>query len=165
MEKISAHISYKEATKSNTAKRYGIDNTPSPFQLANMRLVAEKCFEPLRNWWKKAIGVSSFMRSEELNEHPAIKGSHTSQHMQGAYTELEEGAIDIDADIYDNGLTNSKIFHWLKDNVEFDQLIWEYGTKKEPAWVHVSYRKGANRGMILIAYKNNQGRTKYKLYE
>jgi len=161
---ISEHISYKEATKSNTASRRGIDNTPTTFQLNNMSLVAEECYEPLRVWYGKWIGVSSFLRSKELNE--AIGGSKTSQHMCGAYSKKEEAAIDIDADIYNNGITNLEIFLWLKDNVTFDQLICEYPDKEgEPAWVHVSYRKGANRGQVLVAYRNSAGKTKYKNYE
>lgn len=163
MSKISDNITYKEATRSTTAKRYGIENEPNDFQLSNMKMVAEKCFQPLRVWYNKAIGVSSFLRSKVLNEHPAINGSTTSQHLQGLYTCLEEGAIDIDADIFDNGITNAEIFNWLKDNVEFDQLIWEYGTDKNPAWVHVSYRKGANRRMLLTAKKNSKGQTFYTL--
>ena len=161
MGNISNNITYKEATKSNTAKRYGIKNTPNDFQLSNMKMVAEKCFQPLREMHKKSIGVSSFLRSKKLNEHPAINGSKTSQHLQGLYSKLEEGAIDIDADIYDNGITNKEIFNWLKDNVDFDQLIWEYGTSKEPAWVHISFRKGDNRNMMLTAYKKQNGSTGY----
>lgn len=161
MVEISDNITYKEATRSSTAKRYGIDNAPNDFQLKNMRMVAEKCFQPLREWYKKSIGVSSFMRSKVLNEHPAVNGSKTSQHLQGLYSKLDEGAIDIDADMYDNGISNSEIFHWLKGNVEFDQLIWEYGTDEEPSWVHVSYRKGANRGMVMTAKKNSEGKTYY----
>lgn len=73
----------------------------------------------------------------------AVKGSATSQHMKGQ-------AIDIDADIFNNGLSNYQIFHWLKDNVDFDQLIWEYGNSREPAWVHVSYVSPLkNRNQIL----------------
>ena len=159
---ISKHISYKEAVRSSTAKRRGIDNTPSTFQLNNMALVAEECFEPLREWYGKAIGVSSFLRSKELNE--AIGGSKKSQHMCGAYSLKEEGAIDIDADMFSNGITNAEIFNWLKDNVAFDQLIWEFGDESEPDWVHVSHRKGSNRGQVLVAYRID-GKTKYKSYE
>ena len=82
MEKISDHISWNEATKSQTATRRGIDNFPNEIQLSNMRLVANKCFEPLRNWPGKAIGISSFFRSPELNT--AIGGSKTSQHCAGS---------------------------------------------------------------------------------
>lgn len=162
MDKISDHISYKEATRSRTAKRRGISNIPTTFQLSNMSMVANECFEPLRTWHNDSIGVSSFMRSKELNT--AIKGSKTSQHMQGAYSMKKEGAIDIDADIYETGITNAEIFHWLEENVEFDQLIWEYGDDKEPAWVHVSYREGANRGDVLVAYRNDENKTEYKYY-
>tara|TARA_R110002110_G_scaffold170863_1_gene373116 strand:- start:219 stop:752 length:534 start_codon:yes stop_codon:yes gene_type:complete len=165
MESISKHISYKEATRSSTAKRYNIDNSPSEFQLKNMKMVAEECFEPLREHHGKALFVSSFLRSKALNEHPAIGGSTTSQHLQGLYSKLEEGAIDIDADVYNNGMDNSDIFYWLKDNVVFDQLIYEYPNRQgENSWTHVSYRKGANRNMMLIAYKTKDGRTKYDVY-
>jgi len=157
-DKISNHISYKEATKSQTASRKGIDNCPSDFQLANMKMVANKCFEPLRVHWGKPIGISSFLRSRELND--AIGGSATSQHMQGEHTKTEEGAIDIDADIYDNGISNAEIFNWLDNNVEYDQLIWEYGTSEEPDWVHISFRKGANRRMKLKVERIN-GKSKY----
>lgn len=163
MTNVSDHITIKEATRSDTAKRFGIENIPNAFQLQNMKMVAKECFEPLRVWHDGAIGVSSFLRSKLLNEHPAINGSLTSQHLQGLYSGLEEGAIDIDADIFDNGITNKEIFNWLSENVTFDQLIWEYGSESEPAWVHVSFRKGANRGMKLTAKKNSTGRTYYRI--
>ena len=162
MDKISKNISYKEGVKSNTAKQYNIENIPNDFQLSNMKMVANHCFQPLREAYGAAIGISSFLRSKTLNEHWRINGSKTSQHLQGLYSKMEEGAIDIDADIYDNGITNAQIFEFLKDNVEFDQLIWEYGTDEEPAWVHVSFRKGANRGMLLTATKLGR-KTKYTL--
>jgi hypothetical protein len=159
MKKISAHISYGEATKSQTATRKGIDNTPSEFQLANMHMVATMCFEPLRKWHGKPIGISSFMRSKELNED--IGGSTTSQHMQGFYTKVQEGAIDIDADIYENGISNLDIFNWLVANVDFDQIILEYPNELgEAKWIHISYRKGANRKMKLRADRV-KGKTKY----
>ena len=106
-----------------------------------MKLVAENCFEPLRKWWGKPIGISSFYRSPELNK--AVKGQKTSQHMKGQ-------AIDIDADICHNGLTNKMIFDWFLKRGDFDQLIWEYGDDMNPAWVHVSYvSKEKNRHDIL----------------
>lgn len=142
--KVSDNISLTEATKSQTATRKGIDNNPNAEQLKNMRLVAENCFQPLREMYGKAIGISSFFRSEVLNK--AIGGSRTSDHCKGK-------AIDIDADIYNNGITNADIFEWLKENVPFDQLIWEYGNDKEPNWVHVSFRKSGNRGQVLKATK------------
>lgn len=162
MTKISAHISYGEATKSQTATRKGIDNKPSEVQLKNMKLVANNCFEPLRVWHGKPIGVSSFLRSKELNA--AVGGSTSSQHMQGEFTGKEEGAIDIDADMFNNGITNREIFDWLWNNVDFDQLIWEYGDNDNPAWVHVSYRKGANRRQVLKCTRVN-GKPNYDPYE
>ena len=142
--KISEHLSLKEVTKSNTATRHRIDNTPTDEHLANLKVVAEKVFEPLRNWHGKAIGISSGYRSKALNT--AIKGSKTSQHCFGQ-------ALDIDADIFDNGITNADIFNWLKDNVDFDQIIWEFGTEDEPNWVHVSYvTHRANRKKLTRAH-------------
>lgn len=139
--KISNHITLAEATKSQTATRKGIDNTPPKEVIPNMIAVAEKCFEPLRAWHGKPIGISSFYRSPALNR--AVKGSARSQHCKGQ-------AIDIDADIFDNGLTNKQIYNWLVNNVDFDQIIWEYGTDDNPAWVHISYvSKEKNRRQQL----------------
>lgn len=139
--KISKHITLAEATKSQTAIRKGIDNMPSPNIIPNMIEVANKCFEPLREWHGKPIGISSFYRSAALNR--AVKGSPRSQHMKGQ-------AIDIDADIFDNGITNADIYRWLVNNVDFDQIIWEFGDDNNPAWVHVSYvGKGKNRRQEL----------------
>lgn len=136
---ISEHITLAEATKSQTAIRYGIDNTPTPEDIIRMKAVAENCFEPLRRWYGKPIGISSFYRCKKLNTK--VRGSKTSQHLIGA-------AIDIDGDIF-GGITNKEIFEWLRDNVTFDELIWEYGDANNPAWVHVSYIEGHNDGDIL----------------
>lgn len=136
---VSEHITYGEAVKSQTATRKGIDNTPNEKELEAMRLVAEKIFEPVRNHFGIPIGVSSFFRSKKLNR--AIGGSKSSQHCKGE-------AIDIDADIY-GGVTNLQIFEWIRDNLTFDQLIKEYGTENDPAWIHVSYKKTGNRNMVF----------------
>ena len=151
---ISEHISLKEATKSDTAIHHGISNQPTTEHLEAMKLVANAIFEPLRAHFGKPLGVSSFYRSKALNEK--IKGSSTSQHCKGE-------AIDIDADIYNNGITNKEIFDWIKANLKFDQLIFEYGTPENPDWVHVSYTKTGNRNQTLIAYKEGKT-TKYKPY-
>jgi hypothetical protein len=147
---ISEHITYEEAVKSQLAVRLGIRNIPNQAQLANMRLVAEHCFEPVRSRFKVPIGISSFFRSEALNE--AVGGSKTSQHCMGM-------AIDIDGDIYGK-ISNSEIFHFIKDNLEFDQLIWEFGDDDNPAWVHVSYNPKGNRNQILKI--NKKGTTVWK---
>ena len=151
MAKISKHITYKEAIISDTALRLGIKNVPDEYQLQNMELLAEKVFEPLRRAVNGPIKINSFFRCEELNK--AIGGSSKSQHCQGR-------AIDID-DVY-GYVSNSYMYYYIKDNLDFDQLIWEFGTDTEPDWVHVSYVDGdSNRKRCLLAYKENN-KTKYK---
>ena len=155
MTKLSKHLSIKEVAKSNTAARLGIDNTPTVSHLVALKEVAENIFEPLRLHFGVPIGVSSGYRSKALNE--AIGGSKRSQHSHGQ-------ALDLDADIYGK-ITNADIFNRIKNHLDFDQLIWEFGDDKEPAWVHVSYvGDGANRGQKLVAYSEG-GRTKYKTYK
>ena len=147
---ISKHISYKEGTYSNTAVRRGIDNTPNDDQLSNMELVAEEVFEPLRSYVGGPIKINSFFRSPELNT--AIGGSHKSQHCKGQ-------AIDID-DTFGR-MTNAEMYHFIKDHLDFDQLIWEFGDDDNPNWIHVSYvSEENNRNRCLKAYRDN-GKTKY----
>jgi zinc D-Ala-D-Ala carboxypeptidase len=154
MERISKHISYKEATRSTTSIRLGIDNKPFEYELGNMKATAENIFEPLRKWVGGAIKVTSFFRSEKLNQ--AIGGSVSSQHCQGR-------AIDID-DVY-GYKTNAEMFNYIKNNLDFDNLIWEFGTDDNPDWIHVSYVSNErNRGQVLRAIKEN-GKTKYLNYE
>ncbi len=151
MNRISKHITYKEATRSVTALRLGIENKPSEYELQNMELIAEKVFEPLREAVNGPIKINSFYRSEELNK--SIGGSSRSQHCQGR-------AIDID-DFY-GYVSNSYMYYYIKDNLDFDTLIWEFGTDTNPDWVHVSYVDGdSNRKRCLLAYKED-GKTKYK---
>ena len=139
----------KEALRSNTAQRLGIDNMPDNETLVTMQVTAQHIFEPLRNHFNEPIYISSFYRSPELNK--AIGGSAKSQHCKGE-------AIDID-DVYSKA-TNADFFNYIKDHLEFDQLIWEFGDDTNPAWVHVSYRLGNNRMRILKAVKEN-GKTQY----
>ena len=138
MKRISKHISYKEAVGSNYAKQKGIKNKPNEDQVENMKLLAEKVFEPLREWVDAPIKVNSMFRSLELNT--ALKGSKTSSHMKGE-------AMDITSM---GGKSNLEMFHWIKDNLCFDQLIWEFG--KEPKWLHVSFSKN-NRQQVLVTKK------------
>lgn len=151
--RISKNISYNEAIKSQTAVRHGLDNTPNKEQLKAMKLVANKIFQPVREEYGVPIFVSSFFRAPKVNVKAG--GSATSSHPKGE-------AIDMDADVYGE-VTNSEIFHYIKDNLEFDQLIWEYGDGENPAWVHASYSADGNRNQILIIYKEN-GKTKTSLY-
>ena len=147
---ISKHISYKEGVHSNTAIRRGIDNTPGDDQLHFMELIAENIFEPLRQYVGGPIKINSFYRCPELNT--AIGGSATSQHCKGQ-------AIDID-DTFGR-MTNAEMYHWIKENLDFDQMIWEFGNDDNPNWVHISYvSPDKNRNRCLKAYKE-KGKTKY----
>jgi hypothetical protein len=148
---ISEHISYKEAVRSNTAKRLDIDNTPDKEAMVRMVIIAAEVFEPLRLYVGGGIKVNSFFRCKELNT--AIGGSKYSQHIKGQ-------AIDIDDTL--GHKTNKEMFYYIKDNLSFDQLIWEFGTDENPNWIHVSYVCNEhNRKQVKIAYKEN-GKTKYK---
>ena len=152
--KLSNHLTLQEATKSATAIRKGIYNLPVDEHLAALVNTANKIFEPIRNHFNVPIGISSGYRSNALND--AVGGSKTSQHSKGE-------ALDIDADIY-GGITNKQIFDFVKDNLEFDQLIWEFGTDNEPNWIHVSIKHyGEQRKQILIASRV-RGKVHYSNY-
>ena len=152
MDKISDHISYKEATRSNTALRRGIDNIPDVEELENMKLIAEEIFEPLRKWVGGPVKINSFYRSPELNV--AIGGSKKSQHCHGQ-------AMDID-DTYGRR-SNASMFKHIRYHMDFDQMIWEFGDDKNPAWVHISYvSEEKNRNRCLKAVKKD-GKTHYEL--
>ena len=153
---LSKHLSLAEVTRSDSAKRNGISNEPTAEHLNNFKLLAEKVFEPIREHFKVPIHISSGYRSKALNT--AIGGSLSSQHCQGE-------AIDIDMDGSAGGVTNANVFNYIKDNLNFDQLIWEFGTDKNPDWVHVSYEStGKQRKQILKALKVN-GKTSYVPYK
>ena len=140
---LSKYLTLQECIKSNTASRLGISNVPSEEHLNNLKKVAEHVFEPIREHFGVKIGISSGYRSTRLNK--AVKGSSTSDHCFGK-------ALDIDADIF-GGVTNKEIFDFIKNNLEFKQLIWEYGDDKNPAWVHVSYDKNNNTKTVLKTLK------------
>ncbi len=152
MTRISDHLSLAEVTKSQTATRLGIDNTPTVTHMIALRDIAENVFEPIRNHFGVPVGISSGYRSKSLND--AIGGSSRSQHCHGQ-------ALDIDADIYGR-ITNGELFRYIRHGLDFDQLIWEFGDDNDPAWVHVSFVKRWNQSReILKAYRDN-GRVKYK---
>ena len=149
MKKISDNISYKEATYSLTAKQLGISNKPKKEHLENMELLAEKVFQPLREWVGGPIKINSFYRSEELNSR--IGGAVSSAHKDGL-------AIDLDSL---GGKTNLEMLHYIKDNLEFDVLINEYPNEEgEPKWIHVSWNKKKNRKQVLEIKRKG----KYYLY-
>ena len=152
--KLSKNLSLEEVIKSTTAKRLGIDNTPDDWTTENLRQVALNVFQPLRDAFGCPIFVSSGYRSADLNR--AIGGSKRSQHVEGR-------ALDLDADVFGR-CTNAQIFSWIKENVEFDQLIWEFGDESNPDWVHVSFvYDGANRRRCLKAVRDDQGKVVYEV--
>jgi zinc D-Ala-D-Ala carboxypeptidase len=130
---ISKYITYNEAVRSQTATRHKIDNTPNEEQLSNMKIVARLCFDPIREFYGKPLRVSSFFRCKALNTK--IKGSRTSQHMEGK-------AIDIDTGDRNE---NRRIFMWASQNLKFTQLINEY----DFSWVHISYDQNNLKQEIL----------------
>ena len=152
--KLCKNLSLSEVTKSITARRLGIDNTPDEWTTENLRKTAENIFQPLRDAFKCPIYVSSGYRSSDLNA--AIGGSRRSQHVEGR-------ALDLDADVFKR-CTNSQIFNWIRENLEFDQLIWEFGDTDNPDWVHVSYvHDGFNRKRCLKACRDDEGKTYYEV--
>ena len=153
--KLSEHLDLSEVTRSESAKRKGISNMPTAEHIANFKLLAEKIFEPIRNHFRCPIMISSGYRSKELNA--AIGGSATSEHCSGE-------AIDIDMDGTPHGVTNKMVFDYIKDNLDFNQLIFEFGDAKNPDWVHVSYKaNGKQKKQILRATRSN-GKTAYSPY-
>jgi zinc D-Ala-D-Ala carboxypeptidase len=149
---ISDHISFKEFTKSNTAQRLGIENKPGAYEVKCARDLAFHVFEPLRKWVGGPIRINSFFRCKDLNK--AIGGSKNSQHCYGQ-------AIDLDDT---HGFkTNAEMYNYIKDSLDFDQLIWEFGDDQNPDWVHVSYvGPEKNRKRCLKAYKAGN-KTKYEV--
>ena len=151
--KLSKNLTLSEVLISQTAKRLGLSNEPKQQHLESLKDISSCIFQPLRDHFKVPIHVSSGYRSLELNS--AIGGSKSSQHMKGE-------ALDLDADYY-KGITNSQIFYFIKNNLVFDQLIWEFGNSENPSWVHVSFSRGNNRNKVMKAYKKD-GRTSYELF-
>jgi hypothetical protein len=152
---LSTHLSLAEVTRSDSAKRKGISNQPTPEHIENFKKLAEKVFEPIRNHFKVPIHISSGYRSKALNE--AIGGSLTSQHCSGE-------AIDIDMDGSTNGVSNADVFKYIKDHLQFDQLIWEFGSSSNPDWVHVSYESTGKQRKQILKAKKVGGKTVYEAY-
>jgi zinc D-Ala-D-Ala carboxypeptidase len=151
---LSKNLELAEVIRSESAKKRGINNIPTPEHIENLKKLAENIFQPIRDHFNVPIHISSGYRSKDLNT--AIKGSLSSQHCQGE-------AIDIDMD--GTSITNAQIFNFIKDNLDFDQLIWEFGTKSNPDWVHVSYEStGKQRKQILVASKVG-GKTVYSPFK
>ena len=147
---LSENFSLLELTKSQTAARKDIDNTPSPEHQENLKLLCTHILQPVRDRFERVVSVSSGYRSEELCL--AIGSKITSQHAKGQAADFE---------IY--GLSNQELANYIKENLDYDQLILEYWKKEDPnaGWVHCSYKGNANRKQYLKAYKEN-GKTKYE---
>jgi len=148
--KLSKHLDLAEVTRSESAKREGIINMPTPEHYENLKVIAEKIFEPIREHFGVPIFISSGYRSEALNVY--IGGSRSSDHSKGR-------ALDLDMDGSSSGVTNKMIFEFIKDNLDYDQLINEY----DFGWVHVGYRLNANRKQTLRATKVD-GKVQYSPY-
>lgn len=154
-EKLSKYVSLSEVVHSDNAKRLGIDNSPTAEHLENLKTLSVEVFDKVREFVGGPLFISSGYRSDALNK--ATPGaSKTSDHSTGC-------ALDLDCDRF-GGKKNSEIFNYIKDNLEFKQLIWEFGNSVEPDWVHVSYKKGANKKQILRAVKRN-GKTIYEIWK
>lgn len=155
--KISEHLDLSEVIRSETAKRHGISNMPTAEHLENFKKLAENVFEKIRNHFRCPIRISSGYRSKELNA-VTPGASATSQHSTGE-------AIDIDMDGSSDGVTNKMVFNYIKDNIEFDQLIWEFGTNENPDWVHVSYESSGKQRKQILKATRIDGKPHYSSYK
>ena len=153
---ISNYVSYNEVIRSATALKKNIDNTPNKLQLCRIKSLCKNLFDPLREWCGGRVKINSVFRSKLLNSK--IGGASKSQHLAN-----NGAAVDID-DIYGHK-TNLEMFHYIKDNLEYDKLIAEFPTDGgQPRWIHMSYREGENRGIAMIAIKVMK-KTHYVLYK
>jgi len=147
--KLTQNFSLEELTKSETALRFGMDNTPNDEQLSNMVALCECVLQPIRDHFGKGVKVNSGFRDPEVNAK--VGGSKTSDHCKG-----------MAADIEIPGVANADLAKWITDNLEFRQVILEFYTPGIPdsGWVHVSYNSGDNKKQVLTATKQN-GKTVY----
>lgn len=148
--KLTENFSLAEMVKSETALRQGLDNTPGDVEIANLKRLAEKVLQPVRDHYKRGVKVNSGFRHPNVNA--AVGGSRTSDHCKGQA-----------ADIEIPGVANADLAEWIKDNLEFTQLILEFYTPGVPdsGWVHVSYDPANLKKQVLTAMKEN-GKTVYK---
>ena len=144
----------EELTKSQTATRKGIDNTPSPEHQANLQSLCTAILQPIRDHFSKVVTVSSGYRSQELCL--AIGSKTTSQHAKGEAADFE---------IF--GVSNKELADYIHEHLDYDQLILEYWKESDPnsGWVHCSYSEGNNRNQYLKAYKDENNKTCYQSME
>jgi hypothetical protein len=148
---LSANFSLKELTKSDTATRLGIDNTPDDEAIDNLKTLCDKVLQPVREHFGKSVTVNSGYRSPELNSSPAVGGSKTSDHCKG-----------MAADIEIAGIPNAELAQWIMDNLDYTQLILEFYTRGigDSGWVHISYDPNNLKKQELTAVKV-AGKTQY----
>ena len=148
--KLTENFSLSEMTKSETALRQGLDNTPGDEEIDNLRKLAENVLQPIREAYGRGVKVNSGFRHPDVNA--AVGGSRTSDHCKGQA-----------ADIEIPGVANADLAQWISENLEFRQLILEFYTPGIPdsGWVHVSYNPADNKKQVLTAMKEN-GKTVYK---
>ena len=148
--KLTENFSLNELTKSQTAERKGIDNTPSAEHQENLKSLCEMILQPIRDHFGQVVSVSSGYRSPELCV--AIGSSTKSQHAKGQASDFE---------IF--GVSNKELADYIDQNLDYDQLILEYWKESDPnsGWIHCSFNTQGNRKQYLRAYKEN-GSTKYE---
>jgi hypothetical protein len=146
---LSANFSLKELTKSDTATRLGIDNTPNEETIDNLKTLCDKVLQPVRDHFGKTVTVNSGYRSPESNA--AVGGSKTSDHCKGQAADIEIA-----------GIPNAELAQWIMDNLDYTQLILEFYTQGIPdsGWVHVSYDPSNLKKQELTAVKV-AGKTQY----
>jgi len=149
--KLSANFQLSELVKSQTAERKGIPNNPSPAHIDNLKNLCINVLQPIRSHFNSPVMVSSGYRSAELCI--AIGSKPTSQHAEGKAADIEVVSVD-----------NKELAQWIKDNLEFDQLILEFYRSGEPdsGWVHVSWDSDNNRNQSLLAYRDDNNKTQYR---
>ena len=147
--RLTAHFTLAEFTRSESAKRHGVSNQPTSEHIQNIKILCERVLEPIRMKFGPLI-LSSGYRSKVLNHY--IGGSLKSQHCEGKAADLDMDGVD--------GVTNKEIFEYIKNELEFDQLINEFNY----SWIHVSYNLGKNRKQVLDALKVNN-KTVYAIHK
>lgn len=149
--RLSKNFTLEEMTKSLTALALGIENTPDELEVQNLIDLCRNVLQPLRDYYKLPVKVTSGYRSKALNE--AVGGSQTSQHSKGQAADFTIPSVD-----------NKEVAKYIQDNLEFDQLILEFYEDGIPnsGWLHCSFNNRGNRKEVLKAYKNSKGKTVYE---
>jgi len=158
--KLGKFITLEKATKSVDAIRLGIDNSIDATKavdavvIDNLVALCENVVDPISEELGVEVPFNSMFRSPILNKK--LKGAKNSSHIKGE-------AVDVDLDGKNLKHNNATLFLWIRKNIKFDQLIYEFGDDNSPSWIHVSFSKKRNRGQVLRALRNSEGITKYIL--